>query len=234
MTLMKFLVAKIGFTPDNARKIFAKANVEDPTRNRPAPQAQTQQAAPKVQAPNPTQNKPMTEAIDNNSLRNVFTSAAQFAYANNLIPDDAKEVIQKQTGNFKSDNVDKRTREYRDKNNSNSSSVDQTVANLGAKASSNLDKAAEKEADQQKQDQSTTHFTLNKSEFRKQLVNMGINADQINDIIDVVHDSKSFKDMKNFMMPGIAMDEFNRRLQKIGYAFVKSQDMTGFTDIKEK
>lgn len=74
--LMKFLVSKIGFTAANARKIFDKSGVSDPTKA----------------------NESIMEDLSVADLDKVFLNAAQFAYEYDLINDpeeDKERKIQK-------------------------------------------------------------------------------------------------------------------------------------------
>ncbi len=81
-TLMKFFVSKIGFTAANARKIFNKAGLQDPTKM-----------------------ESLTEALKTADLNKAFQSAAQFAYEYDLVPDgdDDKNKDNKFTRRSKSD-----------------------------------------------------------------------------------------------------------------------------------
>jgi hypothetical protein len=79
-SVMRFLVSKVGFTAANARKIMAKANIKDPTKN-----------------------ESIMEEIKAADLDRVFLVAAQFAYEYDLVPDDdddddGKTVKNRKTG----------------------------------------------------------------------------------------------------------------------------------------
>lgn len=77
-SVMRFLIAKVGFTAANARKIMAKANIQDPTKN-----------------------ESIMEDIKQADLDKVFLAAAQFAYEYDLVPDDDdddKAVKNRKTG----------------------------------------------------------------------------------------------------------------------------------------
>lgn len=67
-SLMKFLVSKIGFTPANARKIFQKAGVQDPTKM-----------------------ESLTEALNDAALEKALLAAAQFAYEYDLVPSEKEK-----------------------------------------------------------------------------------------------------------------------------------------------
>lgn len=64
-SLMKFLVSKVGFTAANARKIFDKSGVSDPTKA----------------------NESVMEALKKTDLDKVLLSAAQFAFEYDLVKD---------------------------------------------------------------------------------------------------------------------------------------------------
>lgn len=72
-TLMKFLVSKIGFTAANARKIFDKSGIQDPTKA----------------------NESVMEDISRADLDKVFLNAAQFAYEYDLIKDPEEDKERK-------------------------------------------------------------------------------------------------------------------------------------------
>jgi hypothetical protein len=179
-----FLISNIGFTVNNAKKVFQKAGI----------------SFPEIKDETEETNEAINEALDKTDINRLFMTAAQFAYANNLVPSQKQDQTDHKHHTSK---LDSKSSVHHD------TDIDRFIKQQRARDK----KAKHEEPVSTQEPQTDSNFSISK--FVQNLSKTRMTRSAFNETKNAVKESEKYDDVHS-------NNETLHALAKIGYAALKT------------